>query len=696
MKKLIPEIQAALRTEALVGVLPHAQRFADAFERRRKAEGTADFDDLLEWARDLLATSPEARAYFRRRFRVLLVDEFQDTDPVQADIAMCIASDDDPAEDWLTLRPRPGALGVVGDPKQSIYRFRSADIGVYDAVRGGPLAGTQLQLVQNFRSTGAILDWVNRVFDEVFVPEPGVQVENTQLVATDRGRGGPAGSVVVVHGEPRGSADANREVEAHLLVRTIERAIAEGWSIRDPETGEERAAHFGDIVVLLPRRTALDIYLDAFRRAGVPVRAESGRSFFQRQEVRDLSNILQAIDDPLDQVALVASLRSAAFGCSDQDIYLHVAAGNRLDYRGEPTDGPASVAEALALLRDLHRRRARVSLSQLVRETLERTRLIEIALAGWDGQQSAANILKLAEHARDFSASGAGGLRGFARWLTQQRAASDEAEANVAEESDDVVRIMTIHASKGLEFPIVALANLGSRPWNPIEPVPDRSTRRLHLRVGNKDDGFETPDFAAAWAGEQTKVAAEERRLLYVAATRARDHLVVPLVDDKKPGSLLQVVSPFLPAAAAVSPPCEVDGCHVLAADAYAPLPDDDPPLPETTDAALVDEMLAERERWAGEREAALREARDALEVHPATRDEGDAPVPASFLGADDAPLIVGEGPPAEKGEVMHKVLELIDLRAPANVEAVTRSTCAVAGIPEHARRDPRACRSVP
>ena len=685
-KDSLEAVQAALRGEALTRLLPLAESFVTDYERARKAEGRADFDDLLEWARDLLAESPEARSYFRRRFPTILVDEFQDTDPVQAEIALCIASDDLPGDDWLRLRPRPGSLTVVGDPKQSIYRFRRADIAAYDAVRRGPLAPGGVELVQNFRSTAGVLSWLNPLFDRVLIEEEGVQPKNTHLEPAGARLPDESRSIVVVHGEPQERAGAVRAEEARLLATTVASAVEEGWLVRDPRTRDVRPMRFGDVVVLVPRRTDLDTYVDAFTRADVPLRAEGGRTFFQRQEVRDLSNLLQAIDDPLDRVALVATLRSSALACSDEEIYLHVAAGNRLDYRHDANGGgPEHVREALALLRELHRRRARVSLAQLVRETLVRTRLVEIALAGWDGRQAAANLVKLADQARAFSAAGSGGLRGFARWLAEQRGSSEVTEASVTEETDDVVRLMTIHSAKGLEFPVVALANLGSPPRNEIEPVPDRRARRLHLRVLVEGAEFKTPGFDAAWAGEEAQQQAEDKRLLYVATTRARDHLIIPVASRPKERSMLADLDPSLPHWEPESAGTVVDGAFLIDREALPALPEDQPPPPLRASADEVDAALAERERWAEEQVELMRRARDQLDVFPATRDEGDAPVTGALLGADDAPLIAGHGPPLPLGEALHKVLELVDLRDPHDIEAVAESVCLVAGIEEHA-----------
>ena len=675
-------IQPAMRTEALAGVFPLAQDFVVAQEQRRRTDGVADFDDLLNWSRDLLRESREAREYFRKRFKVVFVDEFQDTDPVQAEIALLLTSDAEPGENLLELRPRPGALTVVGDPKQSIYRFRRADIAVYDAVRNGPLAGVAPQLVQNFRSTRGVIAWVNDVFDRALVAETGVQPGNIALVPGTRGLADESRSICVVRAEPAETAEEARTNEARLIAGTIRRAIDEGWPVREGET--ERPAQWRDVAILFPARTGQELFEEALRRSEIPYRVEGGRSFFARQEVRDLSAVLAAIDDPLDQISLVAALRSTAFGCSDEELYLHVARGGRLDYRSDAAASPEAVRDAFAILLDLHRLRAGASLSRLVRTTVERIRMIEVALAGWDGQQAAGNLAKLVEQARAFSAGGGGGLRAFARWLAEQRGGRDTEDAGIAEASDDAVRLVTMHASKGLEYPIVALANLGAQAAHRVEPVADRPARRLHLRITSAKKQFATPGFDAEWTTEKAQLEAETLRLLYVAATRTRDRLIIPVsYSGTAPGPRLAALLDSLPSAEA---PTETttDGCFVVDPATLSPLRDDEPPPAIPPTAAVVDAEFTNRAAWDQARKESLRSAQAELKVHPATKDEGDNPIPAALLGTDDAPLIAGEGPPAEKGEALHKVLELIDLRDPSDLEAVVSSVCQVAGLEEH------------
>jgi len=270
----LDELSAALRTEAISDLLPLAADFVGAYEQKRRAAGHADFDDLLIWARDLVRDDPHVRAFFHRRTPRVLVDEFQDTDPVQAELLAWICAPGQDVADWTELVPEPGSLFVVGDPKQSIYRFRSADISIYDQVKTRTLAGSLERLEQNFRSSTELLDWVNEAFDRLFVEEPGVQPPNTRLagrvsMGAELGRA----AVVVVRSD-RGaqSPDEARREEARLLAGTISRAVREEhWPVRDRFGGDRlRPATWRDIAVLVPSRTGIEhlgAALEGVRRA---------------------------------------------------------------------------------------------------------------------------------------------------------------------------------------------------------------------------------------------------------------------------------------------------------------------------------------------------------------------------------------------------------------------------------------------
>jgi ATP-dependent exoDNAse (exonuclease V) beta subunit len=622
----LEEVRAALRGAALASLIPLAEGFVRRYADERRARGIAEFDDLLIWVRDLLRDHPEVRRAFQERFVAVLVDEFQDTDALQVEILLLLTSRD--ALSTGEQRPAPGALFVVGDPKQSIYRFRRADVATYLRVRDELLAEGRRGIVQNFRSVPGVIAWVNRVFAAPLSGDG--QVGYTALHPGRDGGDHPA--VVVVPFDARGKQEEQRAAEAAAVAGTIRAALAAGWQVHDPAQDRWRPAHAGDIVVLLPTRRALPAFERALGAAGIPFRHEGGRAFFDRQEVHDLVAVLRAIDDPTDTLWLVAALRSSAFGCSDDAIARAVAAGWRLDYRLPPPADTPEVADACHVLRSLHHARASLSLVPLLRAVLRETRLVEFAQTRPRGEQAAANLLKVLDQARAFAASGSASLRPFLQWIEQQRSVrADEADAPVADFGDEVVRLLTIHAAKGLEFPIVILSGLAELPSTARPPAiaevdPRTGARRLHLRRGNDKDGsFETPGYAAAREHEQRHEEAERQRLLYVAATRARDRLVLPLpLVDGAPRPLAGGLTPFIwPADGARFPDQQVfDVTPFAPADAPAT-----PPL----DPAELEAVRAARAAWRARRAAVIARAATA---QPVVRIGEDSAVAEAFHAA--------------------------------------------------------------
>ncbi len=666
--------RASLRANALLGLLPHVERFVADFATERKRAGRADFDDLLFWARDLMRDSRPARRYFRQRFRAVLIDEFQDTDPVQAELALLLTSDEEPVGDWRTLRPGPGRLTVVGDPKQSIYRFRRADIAVYDQVKTRSLHAGGEQISTNFRSNPALLAGLNAAFDQILQAEPGVQPGNVTLEAPSGASTARRPPIVVAEGSLDADAEVVRREEARVITALLHIAHRDGWEIRDRhDENRWRSCRWGDMAILLPARTGLELYEQALAQAGIPYRHEGARDFFQRDEVRDLVWVLATIDDPTDRVALVGALRSSAFAISDEELVIHAAQAGSLSYRS-PTTGPSEpVNEALAELHDLHRMRRSVSLAEVVRRVVDRTRLVEFALTRDDGEQGAANLLAIVDDARLFSAAGGGGLRPFIRHLRDSmEQEAIEIEATVAEETDDVVRIMTMHGAKGLEYPIVALANLGSQTSTQHAPVPREDESFLHFRVGagslGRSGHFATPDYESTWDSEKSHIQAERQRLLYVAATRARDHLMIPCVVGRRQarhllGTLVQGLPDdgelvtILDAAEITAPTMATGQVR---------------PVTEREIAAAV----AERAEWLDVREQLKAIAGREREIETASsRERATGPL-AAEIATFGASLLVSDGPPIPVGDAVHMVMERLTLPGAHDLEAIADDVC--------------------
>ncbi len=518
--------------------------FVEAAARDRMRQGRLEFHDLLVLARRLLRgpSGPEVRDALRDRYRRLLLDEFQDTDPIQVDLAVLLASGAPSAGDqaWSTTPTDPGRLFFVGDPKQSIYRFRRADIGLFLQAREVFAAGRAVRLTTNFRTSPAVIQWVNDVFGNLIRYADASQPEYEPLDPSPTREDPTCGPPVTVLGTAIHPADTDattlREREAEDVADVVVRAVTEQWQVArkvEDDRDDWRPARYGDITILLPARTSLPMLEDALTRRGVPYRAESSSLVYATREVRDLLMVVRALADPSDQLALVAALRSHVFGCSDADLVSWKRQhGQSLHLLGPiaddvPADHP--VCQALVQLRDLHDELAWLTPAQLLDRICRDRQLFELGHASRRPRDVWRRLRFVIDQARAWGESEGGTVREYLAWARRQ--ASDSvrvAETILPETDDDSVRIMTVHGAKGLEFPITILSGTSTRPmgrsrgvqvvWPPDGPV----GIKLNARVASEEfDAFQPLD---EQMGHHERV-----RLLYVACTRARDHLVVSL-----------------------------------------------------------------------------------------------------------------------------------------------------------------------
>jgi ATP-dependent exoDNAse (exonuclease V) beta subunit len=518
----------------------------DAADRRREA-GSLEFHDLLVLARKVLShpeQGPIVRSRLQQRYQRLLLDEFQDTDPIQIELAVRIAAVDPAtadAERWADIEVAPGRLFVVGDPKQSIYRFRRADIATFIAARSrfAPEAGGAVELTTNFRTVEPVIDWVNQTFRTLLHEPPDTDVPSSQPEYVDLAplrTAAPVGPPVAVLGAPahpyRSGADVVRSAEGRDVAHAITTALTEGWSVRDGDDGW-RPCRLGDITVLVPARTTLPFLEDALDAARIPYRAESSSLVYATRAIRDLLMVLRAADDPTDHLRIVSALRTPLLGCGDDDLFRHkVLRGGTWTYTTPtPPDPTVSVVTAgLAFLRDLHEARFWHAPAELLDRIARDRRALELGFAEGRPRDVWRRIRFVIDQARAWSEATGGSLRSYLQWIQQQTAeGSRVAESVLPESDDDAVRIMTIHAAKGLEFPITIVSGLSARPGgmrSPVEVHFPRDGGPVGYRMGKE---VVTEDFEAHVPIDEQMGYDERLRLLYVACTRACDHLVVSL-----------------------------------------------------------------------------------------------------------------------------------------------------------------------
>ena len=525
-----------------------------AYEDAKARVGALDFLDLLVRARDVVRDRRDVRAAFQQRFTHLFVDEFQDTDPLQAEILLLLAADDPDVTDWRAVRPVPGKLFVVGDPKQSIYRFRRADVGIYEAVREQLRrhGAACVALRSSFRAVPGIQHAVNAAFAPRMTGDPvAVQAHYVPLAAVRPAETGqpavvalPVPKPKIWRGRPTKPSLAEGQPDAvaafiHWLVRDS------GWTVTDRERPDERAPIQARDVCLLFRRFdtrtkdgPVDVtrpYVQALEARDLPHLLVGGKSFHEREEVETLRTALAAIEWPDDELSVFGTLRGALFAFGD-DVLLDYRAQARHFRPFQPLQlGPDApeplreVAAALVLLRDLHVRRNQRPVAATIASLLEASRAHAIFALRPSGDQALANVQYVGELARQYEAAGGLSFRGFVERLRDEAAETRAAEAPILEEGSDGVRLMTVHKAKGLEFPVVVLVDIGADlSRSTASRWVDTEGRRCAVNLA----GWAPAELRQHEALEVARDEAEGVRVAYVAATRARDLLVVCATGD--------------------------------------------------------------------------------------------------------------------------------------------------------------------
>jgi ATP-dependent helicase/nuclease subunit A len=636
-KRLIEQLKLQLQSFAatanhnfLVELTGWLTGFVAYFQEFKHRRATLDFDDLLLKTRVLLADHPAVLERLRHRIKLLLVDEFQDTDPLQAEIVLKLAGD------------TPGKLFIVGDPKQSIFSFRAADIEMYaDTLRRLEDSGCRLVFQQNFRSRSTILDWVNAVFSQlIHRPDDGdYQPDYIPLrPVPQRVCAEPRVTLLRPSSFPVNQpADASRRVEADAVARYLRAQVEAG------------ACRWGDVAVLFRSFTPVEIYTEVFVERGVPFQVVGGKHYYSRQEIQTLISLLCCLDNPNDKLNLVATLRSPLFGWPDEVVFV-TAAADRLDYlRADDDDAPQAVREAFGLLRELHDSRRGLSVAGFLEHALARTGMCQAFFArGPDGAAAVANLLKALELARQLQTAGVRSLRALVRQLRATQPGGVEEEPAPATEGSDAVQLLTMHKSKGLQFGLVVLADLAgkTRDSGPaMVPGPRRGEFELRFEQC-RTDGFDQ-----AVVRQKKRERAEEIRLLYVAATRARERLVITQFCETS--ERLDLLKPGL------------DGAPGLPLEVIDPASLPQGPAPAEPRTGDPMELAAQRRVWLESHAALLRRASQPVARTSPSQLAGEFEPP---MAAQEVARRAGERA-RDIGATVHAALEIVRWQDPADAQ---------------------------
>jgi ATP-dependent exoDNAse (exonuclease V) beta subunit len=543
------EFAAQVKDSALQSVSAWLWTYLENYAQVKTGQGFLDFDDLLSKTKDLLKNRGDVREEIKIRFDRLFVDEFQDTDPLQVEIVFFLSEKKKTnSKTWQAVQLEPGKLFLVGDPQQSIYRFRRADVEIYGEAKAKLAAsgGKVERLTENFRTLSPIVEWVNDGFEKLFAN--GLFPYNAQNANRVFDKN-PAvmepliGLEIPELPEAEQTADGFRQIEARTVASFIDQILKEKTAqIIDPKTKKTRLLEAGDIAILFRELSNTEaVYEDAFRSRGIQFQIVGGKKFYNRPEIVVLETLLSCLESPADEAGLVALLRSSLFGFTDEQLFLYRESGGKFQFL-QPA--PGEIGEAFERLREWYSGTRDMTPAEALLYLYDQTNLLAVAASQPHGEQRVANLMKVVDQCRDLETSQNFTYRAFVKWLSRQREEDAmEGEAPGSEETGNQVTLMTLHKSKGLEFPVVILSGAAKEKPKASNFIIHRGSGVAQFKAGESGLGFWTSDYEKAKDEELNQETAEILRLLYVGCTRAKDSLILPLFPQEKGGEFLKALT---------------------------------------------------------------------------------------------------------------------------------------------------------
>lgn len=518
--KALAEKSSWLIDEQVARLLPFVQQIyvhaLDEYQDLKDDRQALDFDDLERYTARLLSTEQEVRARWQRETRAVLVDEFQDTNERQRQIVYALAGFNE------VVRSEPSAdLFIVGDAKQSIYKFRGADVTIFRQVQEDIRAahGLPIDLDLTFRAHASMLQVLNFLLAPVLDPEDGM--ERPYLV--------PFTPLQAYRQEPDKAQPPYIEFQLGLGddAESGRTACASALAQRLHEIHEREGFDWGEMALLFRSSTAYAGYEAAFEAAGIPFVTVAGRGFYDRPEIRDLLNTLTAIADLSDDLALAGLLRSSALGLTDADLY-------RLRFSGQDsgklpfwealkTSTNERAVRAYAIISELHALAGRASVAAVLKRFLDLTNYRAVLSSVPEGARMRRNIDKLLADAHSSRMVSMGEFLVYVQTLRDVGLREGEAPVDAG----GAVQLMTVHKAKGLEFPLVVIADAAYEHWGSADKTLLDRWGNLLVDMRDPENEMRPVTWQLASLEEADKDDAEDRRLLYVACTRAKEKLII-------------------------------------------------------------------------------------------------------------------------------------------------------------------------